>query len=100
VRLNGVQEVVGSNPAGPKPVIMFHVYVLRSERTGRRYIGSAENIEVRLQRHNSGHSKATRHGMPWVVIHTESFLTRAEAVQKELYYKSGRGRDALDLLRQ
>ena len=77
---------------------MFHVYVLRSGTTGRRYVGSCENVEGRVRRHNAGHSKSTRPGVPWILIHCESFSTRAEAVRKERYYKSGRGRDELERL--
>jgi hypothetical protein len=40
--------------------------------------------------------KATKHGVPWILIHSESFATRREAVQRELYYKTGRGRDDLN----
>src|SRR3954452_1792429 len=43
--------------------LMFYVYVLRSSTTGRRYVGSCEDREERLGRHNAGHSKATRHGI-------------------------------------
>ena len=57
-----------------------------------------ENLEDRLRRHNSGDSKATRHGLPWALVHSESFSNRAEAVRKERYYKTGRGRDELDRL--
>src|SRR6266702_4352464 len=39
---------------------MFYVYVLRSCKTDRRYVGSCENVDDRLRRHNAGHSKATR----------------------------------------
>jgi len=46
--------------------------------------------------HNSGQMKATRHGATWILIHNESFATRREAVRRELYYKTGRGRDELD----
>ncbi len=77
---------------------MFYVYVLRSTKTGRRYVGSCEDLDARVRRHNLGHSKATRHGMPWTLIHSERFLNRADAVRKEMYYKSGRGRDELDRL--
>jgi putative endonuclease len=75
---------------------MFHVYVLRSETTGHRYVGSSEDVDERVRRHNAGHSKSTRHGVPWMLIHSESFSTRAEAIRRERYYKSGRGRDELD----
>ena len=39
---------------------MFYVYVLRSCKTDRRYVGSCENVDDRLRRHNAGPSKATR----------------------------------------
>ncbi len=77
---------------------MFYVYVLQSIKTGRRYVGSCENLDERVRRHNLGHSKATRHGVPWTLMHIESFSSRADATRKELYYKSGRGRDELDRL--
>ncbi len=74
---------------------MFHVYVMRSEKTGRRYVGSSEDVDERLQRHNAGDSKATKHGSPWRLLHSETLSTRSEAVRRERYYKTGRGRDAL-----
>jgi putative endonuclease len=77
---------------------MFHVYVLRSEKTGRRYVGSCEDLSARVDRHNSGKVRATKHGSPWRLLHSETLSTHNEAVRRELYYKTGRGRDALDQL--
>jgi len=74
---------------------MFHVYVLRSMKTGRLYVGSCQDLDDRIHRHNAGHSKATRHGVPWFLVKKESFSTRAQAVRRELYFKTGRGRDEL-----
>jgi predicted GIY-YIG superfamily endonuclease len=39
---------------------MFYCYVLRSEKTRRRYVGSCENLPDRIRRHNAGESKAKR----------------------------------------
>jgi putative endonuclease len=75
---------------------MFHVYVLRSEKTGRRYIGSCQDLDIRLQEHNGGKSLATRHGKPWILIHSEDFETRPEAVRRERFFKTGKGREELD----
>ena len=77
---------------------MFYVYVLKSEKTGRRYVGSCEALDERLRRHNAGAVNATKHGVPWRLLHTEGFSTRVEAITKERYYKTGRGRDELDQL--
>jgi GIY-YIG catalytic domain len=37
---------------------MFSVYVLRSSKTGRRYVGSCAHLSDRLRRHNAGESRA------------------------------------------
>jgi putative endonuclease len=70
--------------------------VLRSQKTGRRYVGSCENSSERIRRHNAGESKATKHGLPWILLHSETFSTRSAAAQRERYYKTGRGRDELE----
>jgi putative endonuclease len=77
---------------------IYFVYVLRSDKTGRRYIGSCHNPAIRFRQHNSGESKATKHGIPWRLVHYESLATRAEAARRESYFKTGKGRDELDRL--
>ncbi len=57
----------------------FYVYILRSRRTGRYYVGSTDDIERRIQEHNSGKSVSTRGGAPWELVHFASFPTRSEA---------------------
>jgi putative endonuclease len=75
---------------------MFYVYVLWSASFRQTYVGSTQDAAERLRRHNAGHSRSTRRGLPWVLIHTETFPTRAEAVQQERYFKTGRGREELN----
>jgi putative endonuclease len=77
---------------------MFYVYVLRSETTHRRYVGSCADLPKRLARHNGGVINATKAGVPWILLYSEPFSTRAEAVRRELYFKTGRGRDELEHL--
>ena len=92
-------EVAGSNPVTPIPgTCMFSVYVLRSSKTGRRYVGSCADISDRLRRHNAGESPATKYRLPWTLNHEEQFVTRSEAMARELYFKTGRGRELLDQL--
>ena len=76
----------------------FYVYVLSSRATGRFYVGSTADVHDRLYRHNAGQSKATRHGVPWELVHAESFSSRSLAVQREMYFKTGKGRDELKRL--
>jgi putative endonuclease len=77
---------------------MFYCYVVRSQKTGRRYVGSCEELDEHLRRHNAQESKATKHGVPWTLVHYEIFSARSEALNRERYCKTGRGRDELDRL--
>jgi len=52
---------------------MSYVYVLKSEKTGRRYVGSCRDLVDRLHRHSTGQSKATKYGRPFAV--SRSFRT-------------------------
>jgi predicted GIY-YIG superfamily endonuclease len=61
---------------------MFYVYVLRSSKTGRRYVGSCENVDDRLRRHDAGHSKATRHSIPWILVHSEKLFEPRRSGEK------------------
>lgn len=45
-----------------------YVYILQSESVGKYYCGETQNIEDRIERHNSGRSKSTKSGIPWKLI--------------------------------
>jgi putative endonuclease len=79
---------------------VFYVYVLFSQKTGRRYTGSCQDLVERVHYHNDGHVKSTRHGIRWQVIYAEQFATRTDAVRRERYFKTGIGREELDHLLQ
>ena len=65
----------------------FFIYILYSSKLEKYYVGSTNDIEDRLYRHNSGQSTFTKTGIPWVLIHTEERATRAEAVRLEMSVK-------------
>ena len=76
---------------------MYYVYVLRSLKNQKRYIGSSgKQPAIRLQEHNSGNTRFTRQNKPWVLIHQASFATKSEALKREKFLKSGQGRKWLD----
>ena len=74
------------------------VYVLWSHKLRKRYVGCAENVELRLRQHNAGKTPFTRSGIPWTVVHTEVVGDRVLARQRERFLKSGQGRAWLDKL--
>lgn len=74
---------------------MFYVYVLKSLKNGRLYTGSTSNLTRRLKEHNNRQSKYTKSNVPFNLVHSEEYLTRAEVCQRELYLKTGKGREFL-----
>ena len=62
---------------------MFYVYILRSLKSKKYYVGSTQDVANRLREHNAGETRSIKHGIPWVLIHQESFTTRAEARKQE-----------------
>ncbi len=76
---------------------MYYIYVLKSIQYKTRYVGSTEDIERRLQQHNTGKVRYTKGRMPWKLIYHESFSTRSEAVLRERFLKTGQGRKFLDI---
>lgn len=76
---------------------MASVYVLKSLKNGKRYIGSTrKDANVRLKEHNSGSNKWTKQNAPFKLIYKEIFLTYTEARKREIFLKSGQGRKFLD----
>jgi putative endonuclease len=76
---------------------MFIVYVLRSFKNKKRYIGqTSKDSFIRLKEHNRGCNKWTRENGPFKIIYTEEFRTRREAIKREHFLKSGQGRKWLD----
>ena len=73
----------------------YYVYILRSEKDGKRYIGLTGDLERRISEHNSGKVRSTKNRRPLTLIYYEEFGSKEEATKRERFYKSGRGREYL-----
>jgi putative endonuclease len=67
---------------------IYKVYILKSLKAEKYYIGSTEDVDKRLDVHNSSRAKWTKKFQPWILIYTEDFSTRGEAVTRERFLKS------------
>ena len=74
---------------------MYFVYILLSLKDGRTYVGYTKDLNNRLQKHNYGEVKATKHRCPLKIIFSERFSSIQEAKQRELWWKSSSGRKKL-----
>jgi putative endonuclease len=98
-RLDGIEEVVGSNPIGStKFISVFYLYILQSEATGRFYIGQTRDVPERLAYHNANYSKSLKNRGPWWFVYTEQYKTRSEAMLRECQLKSWKDRRMVEKL--
>jgi putative endonuclease len=78
---------------------MFNVYVLKSLRTGKRYIGyTSKDPQIRLSEHNKHCNEWDKGNSPFILVYFESFQSKKEAMQREAFLKSGQGRKLLKTL--
>ena len=79
----------------------FVVYILYSENFNKNYTGFTSNLIERFKSHNYLGTKGyTLNFRPWKVIHVEFFNSKAEAMKREKYLKSGIGREFIQNLIQ
>ena len=74
----------------------FGVYILESERNGRYYIGSTDNIDRRINEHNLGKVTSTRNMKPWVLKVFIECINLTEARVNEHRLKKYKRRDILE----
>jgi len=76
----------------------YWVDILRSESTGRFYVGHTNDLEDRLRRHNEGRSQVTRNRGPWRLVHHEEYATKQAAVARERAIKNRKSRGYIETL--
>ncbi|MHB8854526.1 MAG: GIY-YIG nuclease family protein [Ignavibacteriaceae bacterium] len=67
---------------------MFTVYILKSIKNSRFYIGHTADPRKRLIEHNSGKTRSTKAYAPWEIVYTEDFGTKSKAYRREMEIKS------------
>ena len=74
----------------------FTVYIIKS-REGYKYTGMTEDLEKRLDKHNrKSLSFWTKRGTDWKLIYKEEFDLKSDALKREKWFKTGKGRKFLN----
>lgn len=76
----------------------FCVYVLFSELDHQLYVGYTNNISRRMKEHNEGRNNSTKHRTPFKLIFLEYYLFKEDAISRELYFKSSKGKRMMKLM--
>ena len=74
---------------------MFYVNILYSEIADRYYVGYCSELSAILDKHNAGAINSTKPYRPWIMVYTESWETKSEAIQSKTPLKNLVGGNAL-----
>jgi len=72
--------------------IYHYVYVLKSQKDGKFYVGYTKNIQKRLEEHNSGQVRSTKERRPMKLIYWEGCINQQDATRREKYLKTAWGK--------
>ena len=71
---------------------MYYVYVLKSLKDRKLYIGHTGDLVKRFQEHNTGLVKSTKKRIPFQLLYYEACNILNDAVKREKSFKTGFGR--------
>ncbi len=74
---------------------MYYVYVLFSKKDQHLYIGMTNDLRHRLAEHRYGLTPSTRPRRPLQLIFYEAHASRLDAVRRERYFKTSKGKATL-----
>ncbi len=66
---------------------MFYVYILKSKKDNKLYIGYTEDLKRRIAEHQKGRVENTSHRLPVELIYYESYRDIDDAKAREKSFK-------------
>jgi putative endonuclease len=76
----------------------YCVYILKSLKDNKFYIGSSSDVKARLAYHNSGRQRSTKTRIPFILVLVEEYDTKEEALKRERQIKGWKGGEAFQKL--
>jgi len=62
---------------------MYYIYLLKSKKDNKLYIGLTDDFKKRLIEHNQGLNKSTKYRRPLVLIYYEAYASLKDAQIRE-----------------
>ncbi|MFH1522575.1 MAG: GIY-YIG nuclease family protein [Patescibacteria group bacterium] len=66
---------------------MYYLYLLRSLKDKKFYIGYTSDLKIRYKQHNKGEVKSTKHRRPLALIYYEAYSSGRLAERRETNLK-------------
>jgi len=76
----------------------YCVYIIFSKKLDRYYVGHTEDLQKRIEQHNSGISDFTSTANDWVLVYSEEFGSRELARSREMAIKKKKSRKYIEWL--
>lgn len=70
----------------------YYVYVLRSLKDSKFYIGFTKDLRKRFSQHQNGESISTAPRRPFELIFYEAYKNKYDALRREKYFKNTKGK--------
>ena len=72
--------------------MFYYAYMLKSISTGykKTYVGYTNNLELRLDKHNTNKGAKSTKGYKWILIYKKKFKTKNEAMSYEYNLKNNK----------
>jgi len=74
----------------------YHLYIIQSKIDDSFYIGTTQNLDERIIRHNQGQSKYTKTKRPWKLVYNEEHPNRSSAMKREYALKRRKSKDFIE----
>jgi putative endonuclease len=71
---------------------MFYVYILKSKLDNRSYTGFSSNLKKRLSEHEKGSVDSTKNRRPLELIYYEAYKEKGDALKREKFLKTTKGK--------
>jgi len=78
-----------------KYTMFYYTYILRSKKDDKLYIGYTSNLKKRIDEHQSGKVTATKSRLPVELIFYEAYRNKYDALRREKYFKTSKGKTTL-----
>ncbi len=79
-------------------IMVYYLYILRSQIKETYYYGSSENPDRRLSYHNAEGKGYTQRYRPWNIVYTHPFDTKQQAQKAERIVKNWKSKKMIRLL--
>ncbi len=76
----------------------YFVYIIQSLKDGTYYVGAAQDLDSRVERHNQGRSQYTKSKRPWELVYSEEYPNKSEAMKREYAIKRHKRKDYIEAL--